>query len=209
MSRYLTAAEEKLVVARYQAGETAREIAASIGKTKTTILAAVRRQGLQPRAAVPRQPMVGDRNPNWKGGRYIDPDGYVHVWTPTGHKREHRVIAGAEPGTVVHHRDGNPLNNDPANLEVLPSNAAHHAVHVAEQRAKKGKANHPPPMPGEANPRSKLTREQVFEIRRARGIISQSNLAAKFGVTKTAIRYIQQGRNWKSEFIVSSPAEPS
>lgn len=28
-------------------------------------------------------------------------------------------------GEVVHHRDGNKLNNDPMNLEVLPSQTEH------------------------------------------------------------------------------------
>jgi hypothetical protein len=35
------------------------------------------------------------------------------------------------PGEVVHHRDGNKRNNDPSNLEVLPSHAAHMREHVA------------------------------------------------------------------------------
>ena len=46
-------------------------------------------------------------------------------------RHEHRVAAEAmlgrplRPGEVVHHRDGDKLNNDPMNLEVLPSQAEH------------------------------------------------------------------------------------
>jgi len=46
-------------------------------------------------------------------------------------RAEHRVIAEAmleralAPGEVVHHTDGNKRNNDPCNLEVLPSQSEH------------------------------------------------------------------------------------
>lgn len=54
-----------------------------------------------------------------------------------GAQRAHRVIAEQmlgrplAEGEVVHHRDGNKRNNDPSNLEVLPSHAAHMREHVA------------------------------------------------------------------------------
>lgn len=56
---------------------------------------------------------------------------------------------------------------------------------------------HPPAMPGELSPRAKLTEEDVLEIRALRGIVPQSTLASRFGVSKTAIRYAQTGRNWR------------
>lgn len=45
-----------------------------------------------------------------------------------------------------------------------------------------------------AHPR-KLTDEQVIEIRSLRGLVSQRLLGERFGVSKTAIRYVQTGRN--------------
>lgn len=50
---------------------------------------------------------------------------------------------------------------------------------------------------GAAHPKAKLTAGDVVEIRSLRGKVSQRLLAARFGVSKTAIRYVQHGRNWK------------
>lgn len=42
---------------------------------------------------------------------------------------KHRQIAGAKPGEVVHHKDGNKMNNSPENLEVFPSQSVHAKLH--------------------------------------------------------------------------------
>src|SRR5215469_11125658 len=48
-------------------------------------------------------------------------------YTKTKGRHTHRVVAermlgrSLLPGEIVHHRDGNKLNNDPLNLEILPS----------------------------------------------------------------------------------------
>lgn len=54
-------------------------------------------------------------------------------------QHEHRVVAARKlgrplaPGEVVHHVDGDGRNNDPANLVVLPSQAAHARLHARER----------------------------------------------------------------------------
>jgi len=196
MMQRLSAGDEDEIIRRYQGGEAAWEIGAAFGRSKTTILNVLRRRQIPRRSSRPRDNR-GDRNPNWKGGRYIDACGYVFRWTPEGHRLEHRLICEAPKGSVVHHRDHDRTNNAPENLEVLPSHSAHRLEHIAEQRAKYGKAFAPPPRYGRDNNMTKLTEEQVVEIRQLRGQVSQSQLASRFGVSKTAVRLIQLRRNWK------------
>lgn len=100
----------------------------------------------------------GDRNPFWKGGRVIASNGYVlirvgkdhHLADVRGYAYEHRVVAEQKigrrlaAGEQVHHVDGNPLNNDPSNLEVM----GNIAEHMLEHRAPGGIALR---MPGEPN----------------------------------------------------------
>lgn len=110
----------------------------------------------------------------WKGGRILDADGYVKVKSPEhphkdrhGYVREHRLVMEQQlgryldPKEVVHHRDNNPQNNAPENLEVFGSNARHLAETlkgqvpqwsdegkerisrtVSQGRKQKGTANH-------------------------------------------------------------------
>lgn len=68
------------------------------------------------------------------GHVFVGDKGYLYVAVGTFRAPLHRMIAEAfahrplQRGEVVHHRDGNILNNDPANLEIL-SNGAHTALH--------------------------------------------------------------------------------
>ena len=95
----------------------------------------------QARAAlgVPRRKRVGKLNPSWNGAKPRYRKGYRYVAVPgTFDKRgrtcwrpEHRLVMEETLGRpltdeeVVHHRDDNPLNNDPKNLQLFPSNGAH------------------------------------------------------------------------------------
>jgi hypothetical protein len=57
-----------------------------------------------------RKAKIGKRNPNYKGGKSIDSNGYVTVPAPERgkggrRKYEHRVKAKAKRGQVVHHKN--------------------------------------------------------------------------------------------------------
>lgn len=95
-------------------------------------------------------------------------------------------------GMEVAHNDGHHLNNMPDNLR-WATRAENMKDKVDFGNASGGS------MPGEMHPNAKLTWAQAAEIRSTpdgpRG--SLKILAAKYGVSRTTIRYIQQGRNWK------------
>lgn len=62
---------------------------------------------------------------------------------------------------------------------------------------RKGRHVDPPHFSGEDHPSSKLTLEQVREIRSNVGNNTQAELARKFGITRMAIWNIQNGLSWK------------
>lgn len=80
-----------------------------------------------------RRSYVGADNPNWKGGKFVDPDGYVRVSSRKDHPRsntagqvyEHILVAEEMLGRFVgvdehiHHINGDKTDNRQENLEVL------------------------------------------------------------------------------------------
>ena len=71
------------------------------------------------------------------------------AYAKTNGRHTHRVVAEQElgrslvPGEVVHHKDGDILNNAPDNLEVLPSQAEHTRRHHKQMlEARKEKHGH-------------------------------------------------------------------
>ena len=90
-------------------------------------------------------PKKGSEHPSWKGGTFIGSDGYrlVYIGQKPGQKskwesyrKEHFVVAEEmlgrplECGEVVHHIDGDKLNNNSNNIQVLESESAHGAIHA-------------------------------------------------------------------------------
>jgi hypothetical protein len=70
--------------------------------------------------------MRGSNHPGWKGGRFVDRNGYVWVLDPIGggHIREHILVMEGilgrrlVKGETVHHRNGRRDDNRPENLEL-------------------------------------------------------------------------------------------
>ena len=87
---------------------------------------------------------IGKRSRAWKGGRYIDRQGYVLVYQPghpnarqSGYVLEHRLVVEAREGRllaqreVVHHDNRAKADNRSENL-VLTAIGAHERLHVQE-----------------------------------------------------------------------------
>ena len=91
---------------------------------------------------------TGAKNPMWKGGRTIAQHGYVLVRVGKSHRLadvrgyayEHRVVAEEmlkrplRKGEVVHHKNGNKMDNRPENLMVVKSHAHHRMEHRKKNR---------------------------------------------------------------------------
>jgi hypothetical protein len=113
---------------------TQRECAAHYGCSLSLIHQRCKRLGLKTQRTGPRS---GERHPNWKGGtkqvgRYLyryQPD--HPLATKSGYVLDHRLKMEAHLGRallrseVVHHRNGDPLDNRIENLEVFQTNADH------------------------------------------------------------------------------------
>lgn len=133
----------------------------------------------------------GDDNQCWEWQGRRDPRGYGRIdiggRPMLAHRIAFRFANGYECENVCHSCDNPPCCN-PSHL--WPGNPKLNA----EDREVKGRGIHVTPKPGELNPASKLTEEQ------ARYILASTKtlraLAAKFGVSATAIRYVRIGRNW-------------
>lgn len=115
-------------------------------------------------------------------------DGKYH--TNRIHKWVANTYLGPCPsGLEINHRDGNKLNNAPSNLEYCTrSENMQHAYDNGLQKPKRG----------QSNPCSKLTNEQVIEIRqyaRQHGrLVRRKQLAEKYGVTEAHLKDIVSGR---------------
>lgn len=116
-------------------GLNCSQIALKLGMKKKYVQKLVLRYNL-PRWKVGG--IQGEKNPNWKGGRYLEKGKYWLVSAPdhphknhAGKIREHRLVMERvlgrylKPGEVVDHINGNTLDNRPENLRVFANNAEH------------------------------------------------------------------------------------
>lgn len=113
---------------------TQKKAAEILGISKNVVERYCKKMGIKTQRTGPRN---GDQHPGWKGGtKYMKGYRYVHTHTHPNRTHdnyiaEHRLVMEAKLGRylekqeVVHHIDGNPLNNDPENLVVCQTNADH------------------------------------------------------------------------------------
>jgi hypothetical protein len=108
------------------------------------------------------------------------------------HRFSFATFVGPVNGMNVCHRCDNPICCNPSHLFLGTQ-----ADNLADARAK-GRLFAPPPMPGEKNPRAKLTATDVAIIRaRAAAGESKRSIARDFHVSDNQICWIVSRKEWK------------
>lgn len=82
----------------------------------------------------------GEKNPRWNGGFYIH--GYKFIYSPNhplrnlkGYVREHLYVLynflgdKVKKSNIIHHIDGNKLNNEVSNLMIMKNHGSHRRIH--------------------------------------------------------------------------------
>ena len=140
MKTKITKEQDVDIAKKYIGGSTAQKIADEYHVYKQSILNSLKRSGVERRKDWKRA--SGKKNGHWNGGiRMIG--GYRYVFRP-GHRlsrgdgwvSEHRLIMEneiIELCQVVHHIDGNKLNNSRENLFVYSNNGVHRKLHVKKE----------------------------------------------------------------------------
>lgn len=129
-------------------------------------------------------------------GRVLSPgkqkSGHLHV--QLGRKRTARVhtlvleafVSLMPDGLEGCHNDGKPSNNQLSNLRWDT-----HTANLADQN------RHGTKLLGHKNHMTRLTPEAVAQIRREKGNLSQTQIAALHGIGKTTVQAIHEGRTWR------------
>lgn len=126
----------------------------------------------------------------------INPKGYRMVTLHNnGFKRSrsvHTLVAGAflgprPVGLEVNHKDGDKLNNASSNLEYVSGKA--NVRHAWENNLVRKRV-------GEKTNSCKLTARKVKNIRALKGKFSARKVATKYGVVKSTIQNIWNGKTW-------------
>jgi hypothetical protein len=185
---------------------TQREIAKHFGCGWKKVLRNLRKYGIESRRTGPRN---GELHPQWKGGvtmagkyRVVYAPDHPHakkVHKSGGYVHEHRLIMEGilgrylTPGEIVHHKDGNTLNNDPENLELFASNTDHLRATLKGKVPKWTDAGLAAIHDGASKPR-KVSEHLLPEIRRQylEERIPLVDLAAQYNCAPCAIRSFLQ-----------------
>jgi DNA-binding XRE family transcriptional regulator len=122
------------------------------------------------------------------------------------HRLSWHIHHGEIPdGLEVCHKCDNPKCVNPAHL-FLGSHAENMRDAIAKNRTVIGRVGVAPigytGLPGARNPKAKLTEAQVIEIRNSAE--KAPLLAKKYGVSRTTIYWIRNGRQWRSVPIAIS-----
>jgi hypothetical protein len=118
--------------------------------------------------------------------------GYGRNKRTMAHRVSYQAAHGPiRPGMCVCHKCDNPPCVNPNHLW-LGTPADNARDRVAKGRSVKWNGRRS----GENSPWAKLTAEDVLEIRRLRGKVSQSKLAERFSVSQPTICSAQNGRTW-------------
>lgn len=124
---------------------------------------------------------------------------YIILYGGKGPKSRtiHRLVAEAYiPNPLkkpwVNHKDGNKLNNHVSNLEwaTKKENSQH-----AHQRGLINNAK------GEEHWNSRLTQDQIMEIRENKDKLTNKALGTKYGVTKNYISRVRRNKRWTNKGV--------
>ena len=126
----------------YDDGLLCREAGERMGLSEDAIRRRMKSFGIPRREDRPQRHQLrpGSKNPAWKGGRYVDNDGYIRVWAGNDrYKFEHKLVVEKALGRKltknerVHHINENRSDNRNSNLLVC-STGYHLNLHLKMKR---------------------------------------------------------------------------